>query len=103
RVLRLRLATSIVPYTTLFRSHQGKTAPCAQLLVANQIKKVVIAVQDPNPLVSGKGIKILEDGGAEVVVGVLEKQATALNKRFFRSEEHTSELQSRFDLVCRLL
>lgn len=78
------LLKSAVAYVTLEPcSHQGKTAPCAQLLVANQIKKVVIAVQDPNPLVSGKGIKILEDGGAEVVVGVLEKQATALNKRFF--------------------
>src|SRR5690554_669616 len=78
------LLKSAIAYVTLEPcSHYGKTGPCAQLLVANQIKKVVIAVQDPNPLVSGKGIKILEDGGAEVVVGVLEKQAMVLNKRFF--------------------
>jgi diaminohydroxyphosphoribosylaminopyrimidine deaminase/5-amino-6-(5-phosphoribosylamino)uracil reductase len=64
-------------------SHYGKTAPCAQLLVDRKIKKVVIAVQDSNPLVEGKGIKILQDAGIEVVSGVLEKEAGLLNKRFF--------------------
>lgn len=64
-------------------AHFGKTAPCAQLLVDRQIKKVVVAVQDPNPLVGGKGIKILQDAGIEVVTGVLEKEAALLNKRFF--------------------
>ncbi len=64
-------------------AHFGKTAPCAQLLVDKQVKKVVIAVQDPNPLVAGKGIKILQDAGIEVVTGVLEKAAESLNIRFF--------------------
>src|SRR5690554_6012824 len=78
------LLKSSTAYVTLEPcSHYGKTGPCAQLLVEKQIKKVVVAVQDPNPLVSGKGIKILRDGGVEVLVGILEKQAAALNKRFF--------------------
>ena len=78
------LLKSATAYVTLEPcSHYGKTGPCAQLLVQKQIKRAVIAVQDPNPLVSGKGIKVLEDGGVEVVVGVLGNQAAALNKRFF--------------------
>lgn len=64
-------------------AHFGRTAPCAQLLVDRQVKKVVIAVQDPNPLVGGKGIQILLNAGIEVVVGVLERKASILNKRFF--------------------
>ncbi|MEX2593993.1 MAG: bifunctional diaminohydroxyphosphoribosylaminopyrimidine deaminase/5-amino-6-(5-phosphoribosylamino)uracil reductase RibD [Anditalea sp.] len=64
-------------------AHFGKTAPCAQLIVDRQIRKVVIAVQDPNPLVGGKGIKILQEAGIEVVAGVLEKEAGIINKRFF--------------------
>src|SRR5680860_804028 len=48
-------------------AHFGKTAPCAQLLVDMQIRKVVVAVQDPNPLVGGKGIRILQDAGIEVI------------------------------------
>jgi diaminohydroxyphosphoribosylaminopyrimidine deaminase/5-amino-6-(5-phosphoribosylamino)uracil reductase len=68
-------------------AHFGKTAPCAKLLVERQVKKVVIAVKDPNPLVSGKGIQILRHAGIEVVVGVLERKASILNKRFFTQIE----------------
>ena len=64
-------------------AHYGKTAPCATLLVEKQIKKVVIAVQDPNPLVAGKGIEILQKAGIAVEVGLLQKEAQSLNKRFF--------------------
>lgn len=64
-------------------AHFGKTPPCAKLLVDRQVKKVVIAIRDPNPLVSGKGIQILQNAGIEVVVGVLGKKAGLLNKRFF--------------------
>lgn len=68
-------------------AHFGKTPPCANLLVEKQVKKVVIAAFDSNPLVGGKGIKILEDAGIEVVTGLLEKEARIQNKRFFTAIE----------------
>ena len=63
--------------------HHGKTPPCAELLIAKGVKKVVVASKDPNPLVAGKGMTLLEQHGIEVVFGVLEKEAIALNRRFF--------------------
>lgn len=64
-------------------SHFGKTPPCADLLIEKEIKRVVIGSTDPNPKVSGKGIKKLIESGCDVVVGVLEKKCNELNKRFF--------------------
>lgn len=64
-------------------SHWGKTPPCANLLVENGIKKVVIGAVDSNPLVGGKGIQILKDGGIEVEYGMLETQVRMQNIRFF--------------------
>lgn len=65
-------------------SHQGKTPPCAEKIKKMGIKKCVIATLDPNPLVSGRGKKILEDAGIEVVVGILEEEAKNLNKVFMK-------------------
>jgi diaminohydroxyphosphoribosylaminopyrimidine deaminase/5-amino-6-(5-phosphoribosylamino)uracil reductase len=64
-------------------AHFGKTPPCAQLLIEKQVKKVVVAVKDPNPLVAGKGIQMLREAGIDVEEGLLEEEAAALNKRFF--------------------
>src|SRR6478735_8084491 len=64
-------------------SHHGKTPPCADLVIQYPFKRVVICNVDSNPLVSGKGIKRIEDKGIEVVTGVLEGEGRALNKRFF--------------------
>lgn len=64
-------------------SHFGKTPPCADMLVEHRVKKVVIANLDPNPLVSGKGIKKLKDAGIEIITGMLEAKGQELNKRFF--------------------
>ena len=64
-------------------SHTGKTPPCADLLIQSSVKKVVIANEDSNPLVAGKGIKKLQEAGIEVITGVLEKQGHELNQRFF--------------------
>lgn len=64
-------------------SHFGKTPPCADLLVKHNIKKVVVANTDPNPLVNGGGLKKLRDAGIDTMVGVLEKEGRNLNKRFF--------------------
>ncbi|RBW71008.1 bifunctional diaminohydroxyphosphoribosylaminopyrimidine deaminase/5-amino-6-(5-phosphoribosylamino)uracil reductase RibD [Bacillus taeanensis] len=63
-------------------SHQGRTGPCAEALVKAGVSKVVIAALDPNPLVSGNGVKILKNAGIEVVVGVLEEEADKLNEVF---------------------
>lgn len=64
-------------------AHQGKTPPCASLIVQYQIPKVIIASQDPNPLVAGKGIAFLQQHGVHIELGVLEEQAKNLNRRFF--------------------
>ncbi len=68
-------------------AHYGKTPPCARLLAGYRVKKVVIANTDPNPLVAGKGIEILEDAGVEVETSILEEDARNLNKRFFTAFE----------------
>ncbi|MDD3225629.1 MAG: bifunctional diaminohydroxyphosphoribosylaminopyrimidine deaminase/5-amino-6-(5-phosphoribosylamino)uracil reductase RibD [Clostridium sp.] len=65
-------------------SHYGKTPPCAEALVKAGVKKVVIAMKDPNPMVSGRGIEILENSGIEVVCGVLEQEAKQLNEIFIK-------------------
>lgn len=64
-------------------SHYGKTPPCANLIVENGIKKVVIGSVDANSKVSGKGILHLQNNGCSVIVGVLEQECLNLNKRFF--------------------
>ncbi len=64
-------------------SHHGKTPPCAGLIVDMNIPSVVIGTADPNPLVSGNGIKFLRESGIEVRVGILEDKCRDLNKRFF--------------------
>lgn len=64
-------------------SHFGKTPPCADLLIAQRVRKVVVANVDSNPLVGGKGLAKLHAAGIETVVGVLDQQARELNKRFF--------------------
>jgi diaminohydroxyphosphoribosylaminopyrimidine deaminase/5-amino-6-(5-phosphoribosylamino)uracil reductase len=63
-------------------SHHGKTPPCADLLIKHKVKKVVVAISDPNPLVAGQGIEKLKKAGIEVVVGTLKDEASELNKRF---------------------
>jgi diaminohydroxyphosphoribosylaminopyrimidine deaminase/5-amino-6-(5-phosphoribosylamino)uracil reductase len=68
-------------------AHFGKTPPCANLLVKHQVKKVVISNVDPNPLVAGKGINIIKNGGVEVETGLMEQEGADLNKRFFKSIE----------------
>lgn len=65
-------------------SHFGKTPPCANALVASGVSRVVIAMQDPNPLVAGKGIEILKQAGIVVDVGIEQEQAQALNKGFIK-------------------
>lgn len=64
-------------------SHYGKTPPCADLIIKNKIKKVVIGCKDIYKEVAGTGIQKLQNAGVEVAVGILEKECTQLNIRFF--------------------
>jgi len=64
-------------------SHFGKTPPCCDLIIANEIPNVVVGTVDPNEKVAGNGIKKLIAAGINVTVGVLEKECYELNKRFF--------------------
>ena len=68
-------------------SHYGKTPPCAKLIIDKQIPRVVIACLDPNPLVSGRGVKMLQEAGIKVKTGVLESEARRLNRRFITFQE----------------
>ena len=65
-------------------SHFGRTPPCAPAVAAAGIKKVVAAMKDPNPKVAGRGFAILRKAGVEVVTGVLENEAKALNAAFIK-------------------
>ncbi len=63
-------------------SHHGRTPPCCETLVKAGIKRVVAAMQDPNPKVSGNGFACLKAAGIEVSCGVLEEDARVLNRGF---------------------
>jgi diaminohydroxyphosphoribosylaminopyrimidine deaminase / 5-amino-6-(5-phosphoribosylamino)uracil reductase len=74
---------SATAYVTLEPcSRQGRTGPCADALIAAKIKKAVIATVDPNPKVSGEGIKKLRAAGIEIETGLCEIEARALNDAF---------------------
>ncbi|MBU0534476.1 MAG: bifunctional diaminohydroxyphosphoribosylaminopyrimidine deaminase/5-amino-6-(5-phosphoribosylamino)uracil reductase RibD [Candidatus Omnitrophica bacterium] len=65
-------------------AHYGKTPPCAPEIIKAGIKRVVIAMPDPNPLVNGKGIKKLKSEGIDVQVGILEQDARKINETYIK-------------------
>lgn len=82
------LARGATAYVTLEPcSHQGRTPPCADALVNAGLARVVAAMQDPNPEVSGRGLLRLMNAGIGVQCGVLESEARALNKGFLKRME----------------
>ena len=66
-------------------AHYGRTPPCAEALVKAQVKKVVVACSDPNPLVAGKGVQILKAAGIEVETGICVETAKTLNLGFLKA------------------
>src|SRR5579864_4491541 len=69
-------------------SHQGRTPPCADAVIAAGIYRVVASMPDPNPKVSGRGFEKLRAAGVHVEVGLLEEQARYLNEHFARYIRH---------------
>jgi diaminohydroxyphosphoribosylaminopyrimidine deaminase/5-amino-6-(5-phosphoribosylamino)uracil reductase len=63
-------------------SHQGRTSPCADAVIAAGVRRVVACMQDPNPLVAGKGFERLRNAGVSVASGILEEEARVLNEGF---------------------
>ena len=77
----------LLPHSTIYVtlepcSHYGKTPPCAQLIIDKKIPRVVIGSLDPFEKVSGRGVKMLQDAGIEVVHGVLDEECRQLNAKF---------------------
>ena len=64
--------------------HHGRTPPCTDALIANKIAKVIAAMEDPNPLVAGKGLHTLKEAGIEVRCGLYEKEAIQINPGFIK-------------------
>ena len=64
-------------------SHYGRTPPCALALINHRVGRVVAAMKDPNPLVAGKGLAMLEAAGIPTACGVLEEEAWESNRGFF--------------------
>ncbi len=65
-------------------SHTGKTPPCADALIQAGVGRVFVGMADPNPLVSGRGMKKLRAAGIAVVSGILEKECRRLNESFLK-------------------
>jgi diaminohydroxyphosphoribosylaminopyrimidine deaminase / 5-amino-6-(5-phosphoribosylamino)uracil reductase len=76
-------ARGVTAYITLEPcNHYGRTPPCTQALIGAGIARVMMAMEDPNPLVAGKGAALLRQAGIEVIAGLMEAQAKALNAGF---------------------
>ncbi len=78
-----RLLPESTIYVTLEPcSHYGKTPPCASLIIRKGLRRVVAGAPDPNPLVAGRGFRMLREAGIEVTEGVLLEECISINRRF---------------------
>jgi diaminohydroxyphosphoribosylaminopyrimidine deaminase/5-amino-6-(5-phosphoribosylamino)uracil reductase len=65
-------------------AHHGKTAPCSDLIISKKVKRVVVSLIDPNPLVNGKGIACLEASGIQVDLSLYEEVAKEINRHYLK-------------------
>lgn len=72
--------------------HQGRSGPCTEAIISAGIRRVVAAMKDPNPLVSGKGFQRLRDAGITVASEILEQEAAPLNEAFAKYIRHKTPL-----------
>jgi diaminohydroxyphosphoribosylaminopyrimidine deaminase/5-amino-6-(5-phosphoribosylamino)uracil reductase len=100
------LARGATAYVTLEPCcHQGRTGPCVDALIDAGIQRVVAAVQDPNPIVSGQGLERLQGAGISITLGVRELEAKRLNEafaRFIRSQRPFVTLKAGLTLDGRI-
>lgn len=83
----------LIPHSTMYVSlepcaHHGKTPPCANRLVQERVKEVIICNTDPYEKVGGRGIQILKDNGINNTTGILEQEGRWVNRRFFCVQEN---------------
>jgi diaminohydroxyphosphoribosylaminopyrimidine deaminase / 5-amino-6-(5-phosphoribosylamino)uracil reductase len=96
-VLALELAGSKASGATLYInlepcSHQGRTPPCVDALIAAGVRRVVASIEDPNPKVGGRGFARLRASGIEIATGILEQEARDLNESFAKYIRHKTPL-----------
>jgi diaminohydroxyphosphoribosylaminopyrimidine deaminase / 5-amino-6-(5-phosphoribosylamino)uracil reductase len=83
---------SLLPHSSIYVSlepcsHQGRTPPCADLIIRSGIRRVVVGTADTSPKVSGKGIERMRQAGIEVITGVAGEECREINRRFFTRHE----------------
>ncbi len=83
----------LIPESTMYVSlepcaHHGKTPPCAERLVKEQVKEVIVCNPDPFEKVGGRGMQILHDNNIKTATGILDKEGRWLNRRFFCVQEN---------------
>ena len=83
---RARGATAYVSLEP--HAHQGRTPPCTVALIRAGVRRVVASIEDPNPLVSGRGFTHLREAGLEVEVGLLAAEAARLNEKYIHAMRH---------------
>ncbi len=81
------LASSTMYITLEPCNHHGKTPPCVDAIIQSQIKKVVVASEDPNPLMRGKSLHLLRSMGIEVITPFFEKEAKFVNRVFLTNQK----------------
>ncbi|HYE16020.1 MAG TPA: bifunctional diaminohydroxyphosphoribosylaminopyrimidine deaminase/5-amino-6-(5-phosphoribosylamino)uracil reductase RibD, partial [Pyrinomonadaceae bacterium] len=83
------LARGATAYVSLEpHAHTGRTPPCTEALISAGVARVVAPIEDPNPLVSGRGFARLREAGVAVTIGVLEREAERLNEKYTHSIRH---------------
>jgi diaminohydroxyphosphoribosylaminopyrimidine deaminase/5-amino-6-(5-phosphoribosylamino)uracil reductase len=97
-----RVPADATMYVTLEPcAHHGKTPPCADAIIASGIRRVVVGMTDPNPLVSGRGIERLRQAGIDVISDVCSEECHWVNRGFSHVEWHIKMDHIARQSMCR--